>query len=78
MRRRTEPPPSVPDLLAPPQSPPGGQCPATTRYTTRPWPGSPVTYGVQCKYQRGHEGDHAGTNFPGSGDMFWSDDQQDP
>ncbi len=45
-------------------------CPATTR-------NQPLysldSYGVQCKFLRGHEGDHAG--YPGyapnNGDVFW-------
>jgi len=70
-----EAPPSVrplPDLPAVTQS---DNCPATTRITPTY---SLDSYGVQCKYKRGHDGDHAGYPgyWPNHGDVFWP--QGDP
>jgi hypothetical protein len=45
------------------------RCPATTRYTS---PYTAQSYGVQCKYTEGHQGDHAGYAGFGAGDVFWS------
>ena len=30
-----------------------------------------MTFGVQCKYTKGHDGDHAGYAGHGNGDIFW-------
>jgi hypothetical protein len=51
--------------MAFPPAPP--RCPATTRHTELHSLG---TTGIQCKYEPGHDGDHAG---PGGlyGDVFW-------
>ena len=44
------------------------RCPATTRHTP-----SLATFavGVQCKYARGHDGEHAGHATFTEGDVFW-------
>jgi hypothetical protein len=67
---KTSAPPSVTDLLPPPppvRSP--RRCPATTRHD-HPFGGGAT--GVQCKYEQGHDGDHAGYAGFGAGDIFWA------
>lgn len=44
------------------------RCPATIRHTPS---FSVITVGVQCKYTRGHDGDHAGHAGFSEGDVFW-------
>ena len=53
-------PPAFPSL--PPK------CPATTRHMRRY-----IAYeeGLQCKFEPGHDGDHAAYVGPSEGDVFW-------
>ena len=44
------------------------QCPATTRHTPR---GSVEVRGLQCRFTRGHDGDHCANAGFGKGDVFW-------
>jgi hypothetical protein len=44
------------------------RCAATTSYSA---PHSLMNTGVQCKYAKGHEGDHAGYAGAFVGDIFW-------
>ena len=44
------------------------RCPATTRHAR---PHSTEVTGLQCKYEPGHDGDHAGYAGPFEGDIFW-------
>ena len=45
------------------------RCRATTRHIQ---PHSVWSVGIQCKYERGHDGDHAGTAVGIMfGDIFW-------
>lgn len=64
------PPASKPPMTALPPGPQGsgGRCPATTQYAG---PYSAVLVGVQCKYERGHDGQHAGPSGLMPGDIFW-------
>lgn len=50
------------------------RCPATTRFRS---PHTGTTYGVQCKYTAGHDGDHAGHAGFADGDVFWSKRQEE-
>jgi hypothetical protein len=51
-----------------PAAAPRDRCPATTVYTEQySW----ATIGVQCKFDRGHEGKHAGHASFTTGDVFW-------
>lgn len=51
----------------------GRRCPATARFDTS----GRGTFGIQCKYMPGHEGDHAGPKpFGLLGDMFWPKDAE--
>ena len=47
------------------------QCPATTRHTPLY---SVETYGLQCKFTKGHDGDHCGSVGLATGDVFWPQD----
>jgi len=44
------------------------QCPATRRHAL---PHSAIVRGLQCKYQPGHDGDHAAWSFEEGSDVFW-------
>lgn len=58
--------PPMPPLAFPPPSP---KCPATTRHA--PLHASLQVVGLQCKYEPGHDGDHAAHAGFGEGDVFW-------
>lgn len=44
------------------------RCPATTRHIP---PHSLQAFGAQCKYAKGHDGDHCGSPGLDAGDVFW-------
>ncbi len=46
------------------------QCPATTRHTPSY---SVEIFGLQCKFTKGHHGDHCAFAGFGKGDVFWRD-----
>ena len=47
------------------------RCPATRRHIR---PHSLTAAGLQCHYEAGHDGDHAGYAGPSEGDIFWPQD----
>lgn len=51
------------------------QCPSTHKH--KPKSTLSVT-GVQCKYSRGHDGDHAAYGDYSTGDVFWGDEAVKP
>lgn len=57
--------PMPPSMPAFPPAPP--KCPATTRHAE---PHGVTVTGLQCKYEPGHDGDHAAYAGLG-GDIFW-------
>ena len=51
-----------------PMALPDPHCPATMRHTP---PHMVETVGLQCKFLRGHDSDHAAYAGFGQGDVFW-------
>lgn len=47
---------------------PARRCPATLRHVPLY---STQVHGLQCRYQAGHDGQHAGYDGPSTGDVMW-------